>query len=140
LRSIVTNRATDCNNFAPQLKKKNVFRKTSPTTRKKRKIARPKRSKGKIPPPQRPFNTPSVPKRAAPTPFFPPSQPQSAQTPFFPPTFARRNPQETKKRADEPPQRPADAFSLILLANVAAFAARKLDAFYLNLRNSTHSA
>ncbi|MBQ7029942.1 MAG: hypothetical protein IJN32_06830, partial [Thermoguttaceae bacterium] len=66
--------------------------------------------------------------------------PPTVKTTFFPPTFARRDSQETKKRADEPPQRPADAFSLILLANVAAFAARKLDAFYLNLRNSTHSA
>jgi hypothetical protein len=37
LRFIVTNRATDCNNFATQLEKKNVFRKLAPTTRKNRK-------------------------------------------------------------------------------------------------------
>ena len=41
LRFIVTDRATDCNNFPTQPAKKNVFRKNAPTTRKKRKTAPP---------------------------------------------------------------------------------------------------
>ncbi|MBQ5788772.1 MAG: hypothetical protein IIW01_00650, partial [Thermoguttaceae bacterium] len=54
--------------------------------------------------------------------------PPTVKTTFFPPTFARRDPQETKKRADEP-VKARRRVSFNFFSNAAAFAVRKLDAF-----------
>jgi hypothetical protein len=119
LRFIVTNRPTVCNNFATQLEKKNVFRKLVPTTRKNRKKQR------QTPFRRRASNLAAGPPRLADD--FPKTK-RDGKT-----LSKRKSPRARfarKKKRDDEPVKARRRVSFNFFSNAAAFAVRKLDAFF----------